>query len=95
MRLLPNQSGRLERLIHAFDLSAVYGLEGEGRHGETKTFKKPWANTLCMFIGMAACLPVSYLFTKMEKVSEDPHNIGHFLTLAHCNEWLGQQMCPV
>ncbi|KAL4458552.1 hypothetical protein ABPG75_013417 [Micractinium tetrahymenae] len=37
----------------------VYQLEGPGRGGTVHPFEKPWASTLFMFIGMAACLPAA------------------------------------
>ncbi|KAK9812950.1 hypothetical protein WJX72_006245 [[Myrmecia] bisecta] len=38
----------------------VYELQGEGLDGE-KFFRKPWAMTTVMFLGMTFCLPLAYL----------------------------------
>jgi hypothetical protein len=33
--------------------------QAPGRDGQLKSFEKPWASTLLMFIGMACCLPAA------------------------------------
>lgn len=38
----------------------VYELHGVGREGESKLFRKPWAMTTVMFLGMTMCLPLAY-----------------------------------
>eukprot|EP01025_Chloroclados_australasicus_P033081 TRINITY_DN3360_c0_g3_i2.p1 TRINITY_DN3360_c0_g3~~TRINITY_DN3360_c0_g3_i2.p1 ORF type:complete len:541 (+),score=49.39 TRINITY_DN3360_c0_g3_i2:204-1625(+) len=47
----------------------VYELQGEGISGEQKYFRKPWAMTTIMFIGMTLCLPLAYLEKKTQKQS--------------------------
>ena len=41
--------------------AAVYELEGPDLEGKDKLFRKPWAMTLNMFIGMSFCIPLAYL----------------------------------
>lgn len=38
----------------------VYELKGEGLDGHEKYFRKPWAMTTIMFMGMSMCLPMAY-----------------------------------
>ena len=45
----------------ALRLAAVYELEGPDLEGKNKLFRKPWAMTLNMFIGMSFCIPLAYL----------------------------------
>lgn len=52
----------------------IYGLKGEGRDGSTKYFRKPWANTAVMFLGMAACLPVSFINARVQKAKKEKGN---------------------
>ena len=39
----------------------MYELEGPDLDGKNKLFRKPWAMTLNMFIGMSFCIPLAYL----------------------------------
>lgn len=39
----------------------VYELDGPDLDGKTKLFRKPWAMTANMFIGMSFCIPLAYL----------------------------------
>ncbi|PNW72536.1 hypothetical protein CHLRE_16g689423v5 [Chlamydomonas reinhardtii] len=38
----------------------VYELKSVGKDGEEKYFRKPWAMTTLMFLGMSFCLPLAY-----------------------------------
>lgn len=40
---------------------AVYELDGPDRSGVNKLFRKPWAMTTIMFIGMSFCIPIGYI----------------------------------
>jgi hypothetical protein len=53
--------------------------QAPGRDGQLKSFEKPWASTLLMFIGMAACLPAAAAaknlrawFQRLEAAGEGP-----------------------
>eukprot|EP00198_Chlamydomonas_reinhardtii_P009570 XP_001698907.1 predicted protein [Chlamydomonas reinhardtii] len=39
---------------------SVYELKSVGKDGEEKYFRKPWAMTTLMFLGMSFCLPLAY-----------------------------------
>jgi drug/metabolite transporter (DMT)-like permease len=39
----------------------IYGLRGEDKQGNGKYFRKPWASTAVMFVGMSFCLPIQAL----------------------------------
>jgi hypothetical protein len=48
---------------------AVYELKSVGLHGESKNFRKPWAMTAIMFLGMSLCLPFAYQPDEKQEVS--------------------------
>ncbi|GFR52029.1 hypothetical protein Agub_g14418 [Astrephomene gubernaculifera] len=53
----------------------VYELKSVGKDGEEKYFRKPWAMTSIMFLGMSMCLPLAYYQerrTKKRSPAEDP-----------------------
>ncbi|DBA93044.1 TPA: hypothetical protein ACH3X2_003375 [Trebouxia sp. C0005] len=45
----------------------VYELSGEDFHGNDKLFRKPWATTTFMFIGMSFCLPIGWAFDYFQR----------------------------
>ncbi|XRB13215.1 solute carrier family 35 protein [Pseudoscourfieldia marina] len=40
---------------------AVYGLHGEGLHGDVHPFVKPWFMVFLMFVAMSVCLPTYFV----------------------------------
>ncbi|GLC68100.1 hypothetical protein PLESTF_000646000 [Pleodorina starrii] len=53
----------------------VYELKSTGKNGEEKYFRKPWAMTSLMFLGMSLCLPLAYYQERRAKKrseAEDP-----------------------
>ena len=46
---------------HMTSDAAVYELNGPDLEGKNKLFRKPWAMTANMFIGMSFCIPLAYL----------------------------------
>jgi len=40
---------------------AVYGLHGEGLHGDVHPFIKPWFMVFLMFVAMSVCLPTYFV----------------------------------
>ena len=57
---------------------AVYELQGDGKNGQEKYFRKPWAMVLIMFIAMTFCLPVAWLeeWQASKKKRKDEAAIG-------------------
>lgn len=45
----------------------VYELKSVGKDGEEKYFRKPWAMTSVMFLGMTLCLPLAYYQERKER----------------------------
>ncbi|GIL90033.1 hypothetical protein Vretimale_18135 [Volvox reticuliferus] len=53
----------------------VYELKSTGVNGHEKYFRKPWAMTALMFLGMSFCLPLAYYQERRAKkrsAAEDP-----------------------
>lgn len=44
----------------------VYELSGKTQSGAEKLFRKPWASTAIMFLGMSLCLPLGWLLERFE-----------------------------
>lgn len=57
-------------LIDSAGERAVYELQGDGRAGDLKFFRKPWAMTTVMFLGMTFCLPLAFFEEYLAKKRE-------------------------
>ncbi len=59
---------------------AVFQLQGVGRNDDTHYFRKPWLSTALMFVGMAFCLPITWMANAYKKRH---HPIQHEINSGH------------
>lgn len=74
----------MARLAHAL-VCAVYEVQSEGLDGEVKFFRKPWAMTTIMFMGMSLCLPLAFLEERQKAAAAAEEAAREPLLASHDN----------
>lgn len=65
----------------------MYEVQSEGLDGDVKFFRKPWAMTTIMFMGMSLCLPLAFMEERQKTAaaaaaaSEEPLLSGNGTTV--------------